>query len=136
MYQALAASAREQYPEALVTSYLFQAGTDAGAWRTRGVPVYGIYPYPIDQEDLSRMHGNDERVSVQSLGEGTEMIYRVLVDGRQEALEKHSPRAERLAREGKTGGSRSRQICARDGKHNLSEFPMRFCRTCEAPFTR
>ncbi len=80
LYQALAASAREQYPEALVTSYLFQAGTDAGAWRTRGVPVYGIYPYPIDQEDLSRMHGNDERVSVQSLGEGTEMIYRVLVD--------------------------------------------------------
>ena len=80
LYQALAASAREQYPEALVTSYLFQAGTDAGAWRNRGVPVYGIYPYPIDQDDLSRMHGNDERVSVQSLAEGTEMIYRVLVD--------------------------------------------------------
>ena len=80
LYQALADSAREQYPEALVTSYLFQAGTDAGAWRNRGVPVYGIYPYPIDQDDLSRMHGNDERVSVQSLAEGTEMIYRVLVE--------------------------------------------------------
>ena len=80
LYQALAASAREQYPEALVTSYLFQAGTDAGAWRNRGVPVYGIYPYPIDQDDLSRMHGNDERVPVRSLAEGTEMIYRVLVD--------------------------------------------------------
>ncbi len=80
LYQALAASAREQYPEALVTSYLFQAGTDAGAWRNRGVPVYGIYPYPIDQDDLSRMHGNDERVPVQSLAEGTEMIYRVLVE--------------------------------------------------------
>ena len=26
------------------------------------------------------MHGNDERVPVQSLAEGTEMIYRVLVD--------------------------------------------------------
>ncbi len=80
LYRALAESAREQYPEALVTSYLFQAGTDAGAWRNRGVPVYGIYPYPIDEDDLSRMHGNDERVSVRSLAEGTEMIYRVLVD--------------------------------------------------------
>ena len=79
LYQALANSAREQYPEALVTSYLFQAGTDASAWRNRDVPVYGIYPYPIDQDDLSRMHGNDERVSVQSLAEGTEMIYRVLL---------------------------------------------------------
>lgn len=79
LYQALVASAKEEYPEAEVTSYLFQAGTDAGAWRSRGVPVYGIYPYPIDQEDLSRMHGNDERVSVESLAEGTDMIYRVLV---------------------------------------------------------
>ena len=80
LYRALAKSAQQQYPEALVTSYLFQAGTDAGAWRERGVPVYGIYPYPIDQEDLSRMHGNDERVAVKSLAEGTEMIYRMLVD--------------------------------------------------------
>lgn len=79
LYQALVASAKQEYPEAEVTSYLFQAGTDAGAWRSRGVPVYGIYPYPIDQEDLSRMHGNDERVSVESLAEGTDMIYRVLV---------------------------------------------------------
>lgn len=80
LYRALAKSAKQQYPEALVTSYLFQAGTDAGAWRERGVPVYGIYPYPIDQEDLSRMHGNDERVAVKSLAEGTEMIYRMLVE--------------------------------------------------------
>lgn len=80
LYRALVASAKQQYPEALVTSYLFQAGTDAGAWRSRGVPVYGIYPYPIDQDDLSRMHGNDERVAVESLAEGTEMIYRVLLE--------------------------------------------------------
>ena len=68
-----------------MTSYLFQAGTDAAAWRSRGVPVYGTYPYPIDQEDLSRMHGNDERVAVKSLQEGTDMIYRVLknVAGKQ-----------------------------------------------------
>jgi acetylornithine deacetylase/succinyl-diaminopimelate desuccinylase-like protein len=78
LYKALASSARTQYPEAEVTSYLFQAGTDAAAWRSRGVPVYGTYPYPIDQEDLSRMHGNDERVAVKSLQEGTDMIYRVL----------------------------------------------------------
>ena len=59
--------------------YLFQAGTDSFAWRSRGVPVYGIYPYPISAEDLKRMHGNDERVSIESLRRGTEMIYRTLV---------------------------------------------------------
>ena len=63
-----------------MTPYLFQAGTDAGAWRTRGVPVYGIYPYPITADELTRMHGNDERVSVQSLEQGTQMIYKTLVE--------------------------------------------------------
>ena len=47
-----------------MTPYLFQAGTDAGPWRSRGVPVYGIYPYPIGARDLERMHGNDERVPI------------------------------------------------------------------------
>ncbi len=79
LYRALEHEARVQFPGAEVTSYLFQAGTDAGAWRSRGVPVYGIYPYPIDAEDLKRMHGNDERVSIESLRQGTEMIYRTLV---------------------------------------------------------
>jgi acetylornithine deacetylase/succinyl-diaminopimelate desuccinylase-like protein len=79
LYRALAQSAGELWPGVPVTPYLFQAGTDAGAWRSRGVPVYGIYPYPISNGDLSRMHGNDERVSVQSLEQGTDLIYRTLL---------------------------------------------------------
>jgi len=79
LYRALEKSARRQF-SAEVTPYLFQAGTDAPTWRSRGIPVYGIYPYPIDAEDLTRMHGNDERVSIESLRQGTEMIYRTLVE--------------------------------------------------------
>jgi acetylornithine deacetylase/succinyl-diaminopimelate desuccinylase-like protein len=79
LYQALKSSANAVWPGVPVTPYLFQAGTDASAWRTRGVPVYGIYPYPISNEDLSRMHGNDERVPVASLDQGVELIYQTLV---------------------------------------------------------
>ena len=79
LYRALEKAARQQF-SAEVTPYLFQAGTDAPTWRSRGIPVYGIYPYPIDAEDLTRMHGNDERVSIESLRQGTEMIYRTLVE--------------------------------------------------------
>src|SRR5439155_9271543 len=67
LYRALERSARSLWPGVPVTAYLFQAGTDALAWRSRGVPVYGIYPYPISPEDLTRMHGNDERVPVRPL---------------------------------------------------------------------
>jgi acetylornithine deacetylase/succinyl-diaminopimelate desuccinylase-like protein len=80
LYRALARQAKVTFPTAEVTPYLFQAGTDAGAWRSRGIPVYGIYPYPISADELTRMHGNDERVSVESLRLGTEMIYRTLIE--------------------------------------------------------
>ena len=80
LFRALAREAHATFPGAEVTPYLFQAGTDAGAWRSRGVPVYGIYPYPITADELTRMHGNDEKVSVESLRQGTEMIYKTLVD--------------------------------------------------------
>lgn len=79
LYRALAESAKSVW-SAPVTTYLFQAGTDAMAWRSRGVPVYGIYPYPISAEDLTRMHGNDERVPVESLEQGTQVIYKTLLE--------------------------------------------------------
>ena len=80
LYRALETQARATFPGAEVTPYLFQAGTDAGAWRNRGVPVYGIYPYPITADELTRMHGNDEKVSIESLRKGTEMIFNTLVE--------------------------------------------------------
>jgi len=79
LYRALASAAQGVW-QAPVTSYLFQAGTDAIAWRSRGVPVYGIYPYPISAADLTRMHGNDERVPIASLEQGTEVIYKTLLE--------------------------------------------------------
>jgi acetylornithine deacetylase/succinyl-diaminopimelate desuccinylase-like protein len=80
LYRALERQALASFPGAEVTPYLFQAGTDAVAWRSRGVPVYGIYPYPITADELTRMHGNDEKVSIEGLRKGTEMIFNTLVE--------------------------------------------------------
>ena len=78
LYKALASQAQAEF-HAPVTPYLFQAGTDAAAWRSRGIPVYGIYPYPVSPDDMRRMHGNDERISVHSLDQGTDMIYKTIL---------------------------------------------------------
>jgi acetylornithine deacetylase/succinyl-diaminopimelate desuccinylase-like protein len=85
LYRALRRHTQGVFSGAEVSPYLFHAGTDAGPWRSRGIPVYGIYPYPITADELSRMHGNDEQVSVESLRLGTEWVYRTLVEvaGRQ-----------------------------------------------------
>ena len=80
LYAALERQAQLTYPGAKVTPYLFQAGTDAAAWRTKGIPVYGIYPYPITAQDLERMHGNDERVPIESLESGLRMITNTLLE--------------------------------------------------------
>jgi acetylornithine deacetylase/succinyl-diaminopimelate desuccinylase-like protein len=69
---------RRQWPGVRVTPALFEAGTDATPWRQRGIPVYGVYPYPITLRDLRAMHGNDERISIRSLEQGTDMLSRVL----------------------------------------------------------
>jgi hypothetical protein len=79
LFRALVQQSNVVFPNVPVTTYLFQAGTDSAAWRSRGIPVYGIYPYPISAEDLTRMHGNDERVSIESLQQGTDLIYKTLV---------------------------------------------------------
>ena len=78
LYRALAREGRREWPTAQVTPALFEAGTDAVPWRQRGVPVYGVYPYPISRAELADMHGNDEHISIRRLEEGTDMLTRVV----------------------------------------------------------
>jgi acetylornithine deacetylase/succinyl-diaminopimelate desuccinylase-like protein len=80
LYRALETQAHAVWPAAEVTPALFEAGTDALAWRMRGVPVYGIYPYPVDNDTMARMHGNDESIAIAALDQGTEWVYRALAD--------------------------------------------------------
>ena len=78
LYRSLVREGRRQWPGVQVTEALFEAGTDATPWRQRGIPVYGIYPYPLSHADLMAMHGNDERVPIAGLEQGTDMLTRVI----------------------------------------------------------
>ena len=78
LYSALAREIRQQYPRTVVSPALYEAATDAGPWRERGIPVYGLRPYPATSSDLERMHGIDERVSIRGLNQGADMIERIL----------------------------------------------------------
>ena len=78
LYRSLVTQGGAQWPTAKPTPALFEAGTDAFPWRERGIPVYGVYPYPVSRSELTAMHGNGERISVKRLEEGTDMLSRVL----------------------------------------------------------
>ncbi len=80
LYASLVREGERQWRGVEVTPALFEAGTDATPWRQRGIPVYGIYPYPIRLADLQAMHGNDERVPIAGLEQGTDMLTRVVTE--------------------------------------------------------
>ena len=78
LFQAMAAVGAEMAPDAAVVPMLSTGATDGAALRAAGIPTYGILPLPLEQEDELRMHADNERVPVSSLGWGTEYLYRVL----------------------------------------------------------
>jgi acetylornithine deacetylase/succinyl-diaminopimelate desuccinylase-like protein len=78
LYLAMASAGAAMAPEAAVVPMLSTGATDGAALRTAGIPTYGILPMPLEQEDELRMHGDNERVPIASLGWATEYLYRVL----------------------------------------------------------
>ncbi len=77
VYRALEQGLRDTYAGVPVAPGPFEAGTSSRPWRERGVPVYGVYAFPVDNDTMTRMHGTDERVRVDGLRSGAELMYRV-----------------------------------------------------------
>jgi acetylornithine deacetylase/succinyl-diaminopimelate desuccinylase-like protein len=75
MFDAIADAARELDPRIAVVPYLSTGVTDSARLRKLGVQAYGILPFPMAQSDEERMHGNDERVPLDSLHFGTRLIF-------------------------------------------------------------
>jgi acetylornithine deacetylase/succinyl-diaminopimelate desuccinylase-like protein len=75
MFNSIASSAKELDPEIAVVPYLGAGATDSAALRRIGINAYGILPFPMPKEDEERMHGHDERVSIEGLLFGVRLIY-------------------------------------------------------------
>jgi acetylornithine deacetylase/succinyl-diaminopimelate desuccinylase-like protein len=78
MFAAIAATARELLPSLAVVPYLSTGATDSARLRAWGVQAYGLLPFPLEQSDEERMHGNDERVPLESLDLGTRLVYGII----------------------------------------------------------
>jgi acetylornithine deacetylase/succinyl-diaminopimelate desuccinylase-like protein len=75
MFEALRESVRDLDPSLLVVPYLSTGATDSAQLRAWGMQAFGVLPFPMNQDDEDRMHGNDERVPVSAMGFGTRLIY-------------------------------------------------------------
>ncbi|AUW59357.1 peptidase M20 [Sphingobium sp. SCG-1] len=85
LYRLIATTAKTHWPSAVIMPTLLVASTDATPWRQRGVPVYGISPFPVSGADAARVHGDDERVSLEAIGQGAAYIHDLVQKAAQKA---------------------------------------------------
>lgn len=71
---ALRAVAARRHPGVPVVPTILLSSTDAWLFRRLGVQAYGFEPYALTTEQESRAHGNDERLSLQELGRGIDLL--------------------------------------------------------------
>lgn len=62
-------------PSMSVVPYLSTGATDTARLRLWGMQAFGLLPFPMNQDDEDRMHGNDERIPLASLEFGTRLIF-------------------------------------------------------------
>jgi acetylornithine deacetylase/succinyl-diaminopimelate desuccinylase-like protein len=78
-FRAVERVAHERDPGAFVTSTMLTGATDRPMYRKLGIIVYGVDPFRTEDADEQKgVHGNDERLSVASLGFGIRFLYDVL----------------------------------------------------------
>ena len=66
-FAAIERLARERHPGAPVRGNVIGGFTDCNAFRAIGKTCYGFLPLMIRLDDIQRIHGKDERVSVEAL---------------------------------------------------------------------
>ncbi len=78
MMEAVRGAVAAMEPEALVTTPMLAGYTDSPYYRELGIHAYGLSPFRLTAGELARVHGNDERVSLENLRFGVEYFYRVV----------------------------------------------------------
>jgi acetylornithine deacetylase/succinyl-diaminopimelate desuccinylase-like protein len=63
-----------------VVPWMTTGGTDSRFIRAKGVPAYGFVPVILDTGEVARVHGDDERLSVDNLNRGIHATYDLTFD--------------------------------------------------------
>jgi acetylornithine deacetylase/succinyl-diaminopimelate desuccinylase-like protein len=65
-------------PDAVVGPFMMPGGTDSRFLRLKGVPAYGFSPIIMTKDDISSVHGDNEKLSLENLSLGLKTMYRII----------------------------------------------------------
>jgi len=78
LFRTIEEVVREQVPEAMVLPTIGPGFTDSRIFRRRGVVAYGFIPCLLEAAELATIHGNNERISIDNLRLGTQILFEVV----------------------------------------------------------
>ena len=78
LFQAIQKFAKENDPDCPVVPFLLPGATDSRFLRERGMTTYDFCPFRLQEKEIYRVHGNDERIAIENLRFGMKMLFEVL----------------------------------------------------------
>lgn len=78
LFRAIARVSKLHHPEALITTKMLSGYTESQLYRQLGITSYGWAPIYTTVEENEGVHGNNERITVKNVREGTQEFYEVV----------------------------------------------------------
>lgn len=79
-YNLIAKVASQEFGGAPALPFQSTWLTDSAQLRLHNVQAYGLVPFPLAQEDLRRMHGDDERIPLTAFDKGAALMTKIVVE--------------------------------------------------------
>jgi acetylornithine deacetylase/succinyl-diaminopimelate desuccinylase-like protein len=80
LYKDIERLTPQDFPGAIAVPFLSTGATDSSSLRLHKVQAYGLEPFPLTEADDERIHGDDERIPVESFHKGVAFLYHVVSD--------------------------------------------------------
>ena len=77
-WRVIERSLKRAEPEVVFLPYQSAGGTDSGYFRAKGAVCYGADPFFVTEEEWDGVHGNDERLRLETLEWGLKWTYAVV----------------------------------------------------------
>ena len=78
LYRAIESVAHRFNPKARVVPSLLTSWTESSLLRPLGIDSYGFEPYALDDIEVSLSHSDDERISLENVRSGFEIMYAIV----------------------------------------------------------
>jgi acetylornithine deacetylase/succinyl-diaminopimelate desuccinylase-like protein len=80
LYKTIERIAPQDFSGAITVPFLSTGATDSASLRLHKVQAYGLNPFPLMESDDARVHGDDERIPLESFRKGVAFLYHVVSD--------------------------------------------------------